>query len=116
MQLPRRKCNCQDEIRGSLHCGGKSAAFSRDDAFFVGEGEQATAKARSRSFAARRMTTSLKGKYNCQGGNATAKTKYGGLSTAAARAPPSVEMTHFLLGRENRQRQRREAGPPLREG
>jgi len=38
---------------------------------------------------------------------ATAKAKYGGLSTAAANAPPSVEMTAFVewVG-ENRQQQR----------
>jgi hypothetical protein len=31
-----RTSNLKSEIRGSLHYGGKSAAFGRDDGFWVG--------------------------------------------------------------------------------
>jgi hypothetical protein len=41
-------------------------------------------------FASLRMTSKYWNK-----GKSRAKAKYGGLSTAAARAPPSVEMTEY---------------------
>jgi hypothetical protein len=63
-----------------LHCGGKCAAFGRND--------------RDLGFEGREQTTTL------QLQKATAD-----FSTAAASAPPSVEMTGFGFGRENRQRQ-----------
>jgi hypothetical protein len=32
----KRTGNCNDEIQGSLRCGGKNAAFGRDDVHFLG--------------------------------------------------------------------------------
>jgi hypothetical protein len=43
------KDNGKSEIRGSFDCGGKCAAFAQDDEdLWVGEREQATARAKAR--------------------------------------------------------------------
>ena len=60
----------KSEIRGSLHCGGKSAASGRDDDLF-GEEKRATARAGWERFyiPPHRDETAMNGAPGCDGSN-----------------------------------------------
>ena len=117
---PQRQLQGKSEIQGSLHCGGKSAAFGRDDVLFEWEKRTSTA-----------TTTELQGaKRKCRGSSLSAS--FGVRMTAsvskwlvfvgvvalfddgrgtedvelAAKAPLSVEVTFCSNGKRERQPQR----------
>jgi hypothetical protein len=54
----------KSEIQGSLHCGGKSAAFGRDDVLFGWEKRTASAIART--------TVTTRAKAKCRGSSLSA--------------------------------------------